>query len=66
MEGVKQMKADHGIDARYIFIKPPRFEEVEMRLRRPGTENEEDIKKRLVQARPRLSTPPRRAFIILS
>lgn len=47
MEGVKQMKADPGIDARYVFIKPPSFEALEARLRSRGTENEEDIQKRL-------------------
>ncbi|KAG8411399.1 hypothetical protein J3458_015459 [Metarhizium acridum] len=51
MEGVKQMKADPGLDARYVLVKPPSFEELELRRRRRGTENEEDIKKRLVRAR---------------
>jgi len=51
MQGVKQMKADHGIDARYVFIKPPSFEALEAQLRGRGTENEEDIQKRLTQAK---------------
>lgn len=50
MQGVKQMKANANIDARYVFIRPPSFEALEARLRARGTENEEDIQKRLAQA----------------
>jgi guanylate kinase len=51
MNGVKQMKADSSIDARYVFIKPPSFETLEKRLRGRGTEKEEDIQKKLAQAK---------------
>lgn len=51
MHGVKQMKANLSIDARYIFIKPPSFEALERRLQGRGTEKDEDIQKRLVQAK---------------
>ncbi|KAJ5131478.1 uncharacterized protein N7515_007517 [Penicillium bovifimosum] len=51
IQGVKQMKANPSIDARYVFIKPPSFEALETRLRGRGTENEEDIQKRLTQAK---------------
>lgn len=54
MEGVKQMKANTDLDARFVFIKPPSLEELETRLRRRGTETEEDIQKRLAQARAEL------------
>ncbi|EFY87338.1 guanylate kinase [Metarhizium acridum CQMa 102] len=60
MEGVKQMKADLGIDARYVFVKPPSFEELELRRRRRGTENEEDIKKWLARARAEVEKTARR------
>ncbi len=40
-----------GIDARYVFIKPPSFAELEKRLRGRGTENEDAIVKRLAQAK---------------
>jgi guanylate kinase len=50
MEGVKQIKKS-GIDARYVFIKPPSFEELEKRLRGRGTEAEEAVNKRLTQAK---------------
>lgn len=51
MQGIKQMKGNSGIDARYVFIKSPSFEGLEARLRSRGTEEEEDIQKRLAQAR---------------
>lgn len=51
LQGVKQMKANPSIDARYVFIKPPSFEALEARLRARATENEEDIEKRLIQAK---------------
>jgi len=54
MEGVKQMKANTDLDARFVFIKPPSLEELEARLRRRGTETEEDIQMRLAQARAEL------------
>ncbi|KAK8094031.1 guanylate kinase [Apiospora hydei] len=50
MEGVKQIKSS-GIDARYVFIKPPSFEALEQRLRGRGTETEEAVSKRLAQAK---------------
>ncbi|KAL6230602.1 hypothetical protein BDW75DRAFT_63281 [Aspergillus navahoensis] len=51
MNGVKQTKANPSIDARYVFIKPPSFETLERRLRGRGTEKDEDIQKRLAQAK---------------
>ncbi|KAJ5084714.1 guanylate kinase [Penicillium alfredii] len=54
MNGVKQMKANSSIDARYVFISPPKFEALETRLRGRGTESEESIQKRLAQARAEL------------
>lgn len=50
MQGIKQMKANPSIDARYVFIRPPSLEALEARLRARGTENEEDLQKRLAQA----------------
>ncbi|KAI5925512.1 guanylate kinase [Camillea tinctor] len=50
MEGVKQIKQS-PISARYVFVKPPSYEELERRLRDRGTESEESIAKRLAQAR---------------
>ena len=51
MEGIKRIKKDSNINARYVFIKPPSFEALEARLRSRGIENEENIQKRLAQAK---------------
>ncbi|KAJ5117803.1 guanylate kinase [Penicillium atrosanguineum] len=51
MNGVKQMKVNSSVDARYIFIKPPpSFGALEARLRMRGTEENEEVKQRLAQA----------------
>ncbi|KAI4866970.1 guanylate kinase [Hypoxylon rubiginosum] len=68
MEGVKQIKKS-GIEARYVFIKPPSFEELERRLRGRGTEDEGSIVKRLEQARVELefaNTPGVHDIIIVN
>lgn len=49
-QGVKQIKKS-SLGARYVFIAPPSMEELESRLRGRGTEKEESIQKRLLQAR---------------
>ncbi|KAL4782322.1 P-loop containing nucleoside triphosphate hydrolase protein [Aspergillus varians] len=51
MNGVKQMKANLSIDARYTFTKPPSLKALERRLQGRGTERDEDIQKRLQQAK---------------
>ncbi|KAI0428120.1 guanylate kinase [Xylaria sp. FL1042] len=53
MEGVKQIRKSN-IDARFVFIKPPTFEDLERRLRGRGTEDESSITKRLDQAKKEL------------
>ena len=50
-EGVKQMKANRSIDARYVFIKSPSLTVLEAPLRSRGTETEEDIQKRLARVK---------------
>lgn len=54
IDGVKQLKTNPSIDARYIFIKPPSFEILEARLRGRKTESEEKIQERLVRAKAEL------------
>lgn len=50
MEGVKQLKKS-DIEARYVFVAPPSYEELEKRLKGRGTESEVDVIKRLDQAK---------------
>ena len=59
MEGVKQLKKEQfkvgsHINPRFVFIKPPSFTELEVRLRGRGTEDEGSIQRRLAQARAEL------------
>lgn len=49
-QGVKQVHKSH-LKARYLFLQPPSFEILEKRLRGRATDKEEDIQKRLTQAK---------------
>ncbi|KAE8153107.1 P-loop containing nucleoside triphosphate hydrolase protein [Aspergillus avenaceus] len=42
------------INVCYVFIKPPSFEALESRFRKSGTEKDEDIQRRLAQAKAEL------------
>lgn len=53
MEGVRQVARSH-LKARYLFLQPPSEEELEKRLRGRGTDKEDDILKRLAQAKKEL------------
>ncbi|OJJ49519.1 hypothetical protein ASPZODRAFT_156633 [Penicilliopsis zonata CBS 506.65] len=50
MEGVKQVKTT-DLNARFLFLAPPSLEELEARLRGRGTETEDQLAKRLAQAK---------------
>ncbi|KAF4414981.1 guanylate kinase [Fusarium acutatum] len=50
MEGVKTIQFS-GLEARYVFLKPPSLETLEVRLRARGTEDEASISQRLGQAK---------------
>jgi guanylate kinase len=63
IEGVKQMKANPSLDARYVFIKPLSFEALEARLRGRGTEKEEDIQRSLHELEWNLNMPTLRRMI---
>lgn len=54
VQGAEQVRAHPDIDAVFVFIQPPSFEELEKRLRGRGTESEEQIQKRLKNARAEL------------
>ena len=45
-QGIQQLK-DKGFVSRFIFLAPPDVSELELRLRRRGSDNEEKIKARL-------------------
>lgn len=51
VNGARQIKHKPDFDARYVFIRPPTLEALEIRLRARGTESEEEIQKRLARAK---------------
>ncbi|CAA3006659.1 guanylate kinase 2-like [Olea europaea subsp. europaea] len=53
VQGARSIRAS-SLEAIFIFIRPPSFEELEKRLRARGTETEEQIQKRLGNARTEL------------
>ncbi|KAJ8483849.1 hypothetical protein OPV22_016334 [Ensete ventricosum] len=53
VQGARSVRAS-SLDAIFIFICPPSFEELEERLRARGTETEEQVQKRLRNARAEL------------
>ncbi len=50
LQGATRLRRD-GIEGVYVFIEPPSMEVLEERLRRRGTESDEEIRKRLEIAR---------------
>lgn len=53
VQGARSVRAS-SLEAIFIFICPPSFEELEKRLRARGTETEEQVQKRLTNARAEL------------
>lgn len=53
VQGARSVRAS-SLEAIFIFVSPPSFEELEKRLRARGTETEEQIQKRLRNARAEL------------
>ncbi|KAK1627808.1 hypothetical protein QYE76_002123 [Lolium multiflorum] len=53
VQGARSVRAS-SLEAIFIFVCPPSFEELEQRLRARGTETEEQIQKRLKNARAEL------------
>ena len=49
VQGAESVKKS-GLNAQYVFVKPPSMEELEKRLRGRGTETEEKVQKRLAAA----------------
>ncbi|CAO2822202.1 unnamed protein product [Amaranthus hypochondriacus] len=50
VQGAKSVRAS-SLDAVFIFVRPPSYEDLEKRLRSRGTETEEQIQKRLRNAK---------------
>ncbi|KGQ07715.1 Guanylate kinase [Beauveria bassiana D1-5] len=50
VDGAGQLRKRGTMDARYIFVRPPSLEELEVRLRGRGSETEESVQRRLLSA----------------
>jgi guanylate kinase len=50
-QGVKQVKKNSSLNARFLFLQPPSMEVLEQRLRGRATDKEEAILQRLAQAK---------------
>jgi guanylate kinase len=50
-QGVKQVKKNSSLNARFLFLQPPSMEVLEQRLRGRATDKEEAILQRLSQAK---------------
>ena len=66
VQGAFQVRERLGRDAVLVFILPPSLEELERRLRRRGTEDEETIKKRLSFARGEIARAREFDYLILN
>lgn len=66
IQGARQLRRSYLADTATIFVLPPSFAELEERLRRRGTENEEAIQRRLKQAREEARAFPEYDYLIIN
>ena len=66
VKGALNLKKYFGNNAITIFIKPPSLKELENRLRKRATDNEEQIKKRLARAQEELNYENKFDVVILN
>lgn len=65
VQGCRQVKIKRP-DAVTIFITPPSMEELERRLRKRGTEDEETIQKRLQAAKGEIKKAPEYDYVVIN
>ena len=66
VQGARKLTARYSEDAVTIFVAPPSFEELEGRLRRRGTEDEQAIARRLTRAREEFRAYPEYDYLIIN
>jgi len=66
VQGARQLRHSYPHDAVMIFVLPPSFAELEERLRRRGTEAEDDIQRRLKRAREEALAYPEYDYLIIN
>jgi len=66
IQGARQLRQSYPTDTATIFVLPPSFAELEDRLRRRGTENEEAIQRRLKRAREEARAFPEYDYLLIN
>jgi guanylate kinase len=66
IQGARQLRQSYPTDTATIFVLPPSFAELEDRLRRRGTENEEAIQRRLKRARQEARAFPEYDYLLIN
>lgn len=66
VQGAAILRKNPQVDAAFIFIAPPSLVELERRLRGRGTENEEKVQLRLINARTELLSSSKYEYLIVN
>lgn len=66
VQGAAILRKNPQVDAAFIFIAPPSLVELERRLRGRGTENEEKVQVRLINARTELQSSSKYEYLIVN
>ncbi len=66
VQGAAILRENPQVDAAFIFIAPPSLVELERRLRGRGTENEEKVQVRLINARTELLSSSKYEYLIVN
>jgi len=66
VQGAAILRKNPQVDAAFIFIAPPSLVELERRLRGRGTENEEKVQVRLINARTELLSSSKYEYLIVN
>jgi guanylate kinase len=66
VQGATILRKNPQVDAAFIFIAPPSLVELERRLRGRGTENEEKVRLRLINARTELESSSKYEYLIVN
>ncbi|MFT5726246.1 MAG: guanylate kinase [Desulforhopalus sp.] len=66
VQGAAILRENPQVDAAFIFIAPPSLVELERRLRGRGTENEEKVQVRLINAKTELLSSSKYEYLIVN
>ncbi len=66
VQGAAILRKNPQVDAAFVFIAPPSLIELERRLRGRGTENEEKVQVRLINAKTELESSSKYEYLIVN